>query len=62
MAKKTITYNEAIAQIDEILNKFRTNEMSVDELTTEVKRATELITICKERLFKVESDLKKILE
>ncbi len=62
MAKKRITYNEAIAQIDEVLNKFRTNEMSVDELTADVKRATELITLCKDRLYEVESDLKKILE
>ncbi len=62
MASKEITYNEAIAQIDAILAKFRTNEMSVDELASEVKRATELITFCKERLHKAEDDLKKVLE
>ncbi|MFI3293125.1 MAG: exodeoxyribonuclease VII small subunit [Rikenellaceae bacterium] len=62
MAKKTIKYEEAIAQIDEILKRIRTNEISVDELSSEVKRATELITICRERLHKAEAEVKSIIE
>lgn len=56
------SYDEAIAQIEAIMKKFRQGEMSVDELATEVKRATELISYCKERLHKAESDLKKVME
>ncbi|MFI3316748.1 MAG: exodeoxyribonuclease VII small subunit [Rikenellaceae bacterium] len=62
MAKKNLSYDEAIAQIEEIMAKFRAGEMSVDELTLEVKRATELITYCRERLHKAEEDLKKVME
>lgn len=62
MAKKNLSYDEAIAQIEEIMAKFRAGEMSVDELTLEVKRATELITYCRERLHKAEVDLKKVME
>ncbi len=62
MAKKEITYEEAIAQIEEIMVKFRTNTMSIDELSREVTRATELINYCKERLYKAENELKKVLE
>ncbi len=62
MSKRELTYDEAIAQIELIMAKFRTGEMSVDELATEVKRATELITYCKERLHKAEEDLKKVME
>ena len=47
MAKKEITYTEA---------------MTVDSLTKEVKRATELIALCKERLHRTEEELKKISE
>ncbi|MFI3332008.1 MAG: exodeoxyribonuclease VII small subunit [Rikenellaceae bacterium] len=62
MAKKELSYEEAIAQIEAIMAKFRTGELSVDELAAEVKRATELIKYCKERLYKAEEDLKKVME
>ncbi len=65
MAKKqdnSLTYSEAMAQIEQILEKFRAEEMSVDDLAAEVKRATELIALCRERLYKAEEDVKKILE
>lgn len=53
---------EAIAQIESILAKFRNEQMSVDDLADEVKRATELIEMCKKRLYKTELEVKKILE
>ena len=62
MAKKEIAYAEAMAEIERILPRFRSEEMDVDSLAAEVKRATELIGLCKERLRKAESDVKKILE
>ena len=62
MAKKAIAYAEAMAEIERILTRFRSEEMDVDSLAAEVKRATELIGLCKERLRKAESDVKKILE
>ncbi|MEG2366126.1 MAG: exodeoxyribonuclease VII small subunit [Alistipes sp.] len=62
MANKVITYTEAMTEIEQILARFRNEEMDVDSLATQVKRATELIALCKERLGKVETDVKKILE
>ncbi len=62
MAKKTLSYDEAIGQIEAIMAKVRNGEMSVDQLAAEVKRATELIGYCKERLLKAEEDLKKVME
>ena len=62
MAKKEIAYAEAMAEIERILTRFGSEEMDVDSLAAEVKRATELIGLCKERLRKAESDVKKILE
>ena len=46
MAKKEITYTEAMNEIEQILDRFRREEMTVDSLTKEVKRATELIALC----------------
>ncbi|HJA98982.1 MAG TPA: exodeoxyribonuclease VII small subunit [Candidatus Alistipes avicola] len=62
MAKKEISYTEAMAEIERILDRFRREEMTVDVLTQEVKRATELIALCRERLSKTEEELKKITE
>lgn len=62
MESKELTYDEATAQIEEILARFRNNEVSIDELTAEVKRATELIALCRSRLVATESELNKILE
>ncbi len=58
---KQVAYTEAMAEIERILDRFRREEMTVDELTREVKRATELIARCKERLRKTEEELQKIV-
>lgn len=60
--KKEITYAEAMTEIERILAKFRTDELSVDELAAEVRRASDLIAGCRERLLKAETEVKKILE
>lgn len=57
-----ITYEEATKQIEDILMRLRNNEISVDNLSKEVKQATELITLCRNKLTTAEADLKKILE
>ena len=56
MAKKEETYNEAI-------EKLRKNgDLDVDILSEKVKEATRLIKLCKEKLYKVDEEVKKVLE
>ncbi len=62
MEQKKLSYDEATAEIEATLTKFRNNEVSIDELSAEVKRATELITLCREKLTSAEAELKRILE
>ncbi len=57
-----ISYEAATEQIEQILTKLRNNDISIDELSKEVKRATELITLCRNRLTHAESEIQKILE
>ena len=59
--KKQPSYTEAMSEIESILKRFRTEEMSVDDLAREVKRAIDLIALCKERLLKSETEVKKVL-
>ena len=62
MAKKELTYTEAMAEIEKILARLRSEEMDVDGLAAEVKRATELIASCKARLRNAEEKVNKVLE
>lgn len=62
MAKKALNYSDAIREIEQILEKFRNEQLDVDTLAAEVKRATELITSCKRRLTEVEDEVSKILK
>ena len=62
MAKKELTYAEAMANIEKSLGRLRSEEMDVDSLAAEVKRATELIASCKAKLRKAEADVNKVLE
>ena len=43
MADKEFSYTEAMAEIERIMTKLRGENVDVDTLTAEVKRASELI-------------------
>ena len=58
---KKISYKEAVAEIEDILSKIENEELDVDELSEKVKRVSSLIKICKEKLFKTEEEVEKIL-
>ena len=62
MAKKELTYEEAMTQVEEILGRIQREEVTVDSLAAEIKRATELIALCKARLTKAEAEVDKMLE
>ncbi|MCH5334252.1 MAG: exodeoxyribonuclease VII small subunit [Alistipes sp.] len=61
MAENKMTYAEAMAEVERILEKFRSEELSVDDLAADVKRATELVALCRKRLRKAEEDVRKAL-
>ena len=61
MPKKAISYNEAISEIEEILYKLENEEIDVDELSENVKKVSSLLKVCKDKLYKTEQDVEKIL-
>jgi exodeoxyribonuclease VII small subunit len=62
MATKKISYSEAIAEIEEILEKIENEELDVDELAEKVKRVSVLLKICKEKLTKTNEQVEQILK
>jgi exodeoxyribonuclease VII small subunit len=62
MENNKISYSEAIAEIEAILERFNREEFDVDTLAMHIKRATELIDLCRVKLRKAEDDVAKILK
>ena len=60
--KKNLSYKEAITEIDEILSQLENNELDVDELSEKVKRVSQLVKLCKEKLHNTEQEVDKILK
>ena len=62
MSKKPLKYQDAVGELNEILEDLQQENVDVDELSIKVKRATELITLCKEKIQKTELEVKNILK
>jgi exodeoxyribonuclease VII small subunit len=57
-----LTYEQALARIEEITGRIETGEMNVDELAKHVKEASDLLKFCKSKLFETEQEIEKILK
>ena len=62
MAKKEESYNEAIGKLRRIVAEIDKDELDVDLLSEKVKEASRLIKLCKEKLYKVDADVRNVLE
>lgn len=62
MAKKEIGFNEAVRDIEEILKRIEDGEPDIDQLSANVKKAAELIKICRTKLRETEEKIDGILK
>ena len=62
MAKKTIKYSEAVSELNEILLGLESESIDVDDVSAKVKRAIELIKLCKDKISKTELEVRKIVK
>lgn len=60
MAKET-KYEMAISQLEEIVERLENNQLGIDEMTAQLKKAQQLIKFCKDRLTKTDEEIQKIL-
>ena len=61
MAKDNMKYEEAVSQLEQIVANLEEGELNIDELSSELKKAQKLITLCKQRLTKTDEEIQKIL-
>jgi len=62
MAKKDISYNEAIDEIQQILQEIESEKIDIDLLSIKVKKATELIALCKQKLKKADEEIENLMK
>lgn len=62
MMETPLTYEAAYAELQEIVTALENETISVDELALKVKRATQLVAFCQQKLKSTEAELDKIIK
>ena len=62
MSETTINYAKAFEELQAIVSEIELGQITVDILSEKVKRAAELIAICKTKLTSTEEDVNQILK
>ena len=61
MSKEKISYDTAVKEIESILELIEGGDLGVDDLAEKVSRVTLLLKTCRDRLYKTEEQIDKIL-
>ncbi|MCA6411228.1 MAG: exodeoxyribonuclease VII small subunit [Cytophagales bacterium] len=57
-----LTYENAFKELKSIMDELQSDKISVDELTSKVKRASELITYCNSMLRDTEGQIASVIK
>lgn len=55
-------YEEAVRQLEEIVDKMENNEPDIDTLSAQLKKAQQLVKLCQDKLTKTDKEIKKLLD
>lgn len=56
-----MTYEKAMARLEELVRQVENNETGIDCLAQQLKEARQLLAFCKERLYATDEEIRKIL-
>ena len=62
MTSKNKKYDEALSDLKKIVDLLERKEIKIDELTTQVKKARNLVEFCREKLQATENEIKEIID
>ncbi len=57
-----LTYEKALAELQTIVGAIENEEVSIDDLSTKISRATELIKYCRQKLRNTEAEITETLK
>ena len=55
-------YEEAMHQLQEIVRKMENDELDIDQIAEQLKRAQELIRLCRDKLTKTDEEIRNLLK
>lgn len=55
------SYEDALQELQEIVKALESRDVKIDDLTTKVSRAKELVDYCREKLTMTENQINKII-
>jgi exodeoxyribonuclease VII small subunit len=58
--RQNVGYEDAVTELEEILSELSDDDIDVDHLAERVKRATELVKICRDRIAAARLEVKDI--
>lgn len=58
---KEVNYEEAVHQLENIVEKMERGELDVDSMVSQLKRAQELVKLCKKKLKHTDDGIQKLL-
>jgi len=61
-SEKTLSYQEALTQLEEIVASMEEEQPDIDALSEKVKKAQELLAMCKAKLRNTEDTLNQAFE
>lgn len=62
MAEKKFSFNAAMQEVEQILALLEKGDLDVDEMSEKVKRASELLQACKQKLYQTDAEIKAVFE
>lgn len=57
-----MTYAQAMERLEAIMNDVQGGKMDIDSLADVLKEADEIIKLCKSKLYKVDEEVKAVLQ
>jgi len=60
--KKKPTYKDAFDELQRIVSEIETGEIQVDELSEKIRRASDLIAVCRAKLTASEEEVENLLQ
>lgn len=62
MAEKKDSYAQAMEKLENIVSAIEKDELDIDQLSEKLKEAQKLISFCKDKLYKADEEIKKIID
>lgn len=61
MENNEMKYEKAVSELEEIVDKMERDELDIDQLSEQLKRAKVLVKLCKDKLTKTDEEINKLL-